>query len=103
MEKASEADDIEAVIEEDLKFHRTLCDFSGNRRLMNVWITLEEQLRIFLSIKRSLWGREIQQYSRTHYPIIDAIKLGNSSFAEKVVREHLQSGTDRIEASFLKK
>ncbi len=103
MEEASEADDIEAVIEEDLKFHRTLCDLSGNLRLMNVWITLEEQLRIFLSIERSLWGRAVQQYPRTHYPIIDAIKSGNSSFAEKVVREHLQSGIDRIEAGFLKK
>ncbi len=70
---------------------------------MNVWITLEEQIRIFLSIESSLWGKAIQQYPKTHYPIIDAIKSGNSSFAEKVVREHLQSATDRIEADLLKK
>ncbi len=103
MEVASQADDIASVIEADLRFHRTLCDFSGNQRLMSVWITLEEQLRSFLSIERGLWGREAQQYPRTHYPIIDAIKSRNSSFAEKVVREHLQSGIDRIENGFLKK
>lgn len=89
MEKAAAQKDLEKVIQEDFTFHRAICELSGHKKLMGVWKNLENQLSIYLSIEKELGEVDPAKYPGAHYPILEAIKSGNSSFAEQVIRTHL--------------
>ena len=88
MQKASQDEKLEKMISEDLRFHHTICELSGHRRLLTVWLMLENQLRLFMNIEKDLF-ETASQYVVTHHPILEAIKNRNPKLAEKKIREHL--------------
>ena len=65
MVQASENDNIDKMISEDLRFHQTICEMSGHRKLLDVWLNLENQLQIFLTIEKDLFENSYQ-YVTTH-------------------------------------
>ncbi len=72
----------------DMQFHQTICEFSGHRRLFDMWLTLQDQLRSFIALEEHSY-EEADQLLKTHYPIMEAIKKGDSSLAEKCIRDHI--------------
>ena len=88
MQKASQTGNIDQMISEDLRFHQTVCELSGHRKLLGVWQTLESQLQVFLNIEKDFF-ETAYQYVATHDPIMQAIKNRNVETAEKAIREHL--------------
>lgn len=88
MVQASANDDIDQVISEDLRFHQTICEMSGHRKLLDVWLNLENQLQVFLTIEKNLFENSYQ-FVTTHHPILEAIKSGKVSSAQKAIRDHL--------------
>ena len=76
------------LISEDMRFHRTICELSGHRRLFDMWLTLQDQLRSFIALEEHSY-EEADQLLKTHYPIMEAIKKGDSSLAEKCIRDHI--------------
>lgn len=89
MAQASKTDSLDKMIAEDLRFHQTICELSGHRKLLEVWQTLENQLRVFLMIEKDFF-ESAYQYVSTHHPILEAIKYRNKKQAEKEIREHLE-------------
>ena len=89
MQKASQTGNLDQMIFEDLRFHQTICELSGHRKLLEVWRTLESQLQVFLTIEKDFF-ETAYQYVSTHDPIMEAIKLRNIKTAEKSIREHLE-------------
>ncbi len=87
MESASREERVENLIDEDLRFHRTICEMSNHQKLLEVWLTLEHQLRSFIALA-SLYD-EPDRFLRNHSPILEAIKHGDSEAAEKAIRHHL--------------
>jgi DNA-binding GntR family transcriptional regulator len=77
------------MISEDLRFHQTICELSGHRKLLEIWRTLESQLQVFLTIEKDFF-ETAYQYVSTHDPIMEAIKHRNIKRAEKAIREHLE-------------
>ena len=88
MQKASQTGNLDQMISEDLRFHQTICELSGHRKLLVVWRTLESQLQVFLNIEKDFF-ETTYQYVSTHNPIMEAIKNRNIETAEKAIREHL--------------
>jgi len=88
MQKASQTGNLDQMISEDLRFHQTVCELSGHRKLLGVWQTLESQLQVFLNIEKDFF-ETAYQYVATHDPIMEAIKKRNVETAEKAIREHL--------------
>jgi len=88
MQKASQTGNLGQMIFEDLRFHQTICELSGHRKLLAVWQTLECQLQVFLNIEKDFF-LTTYQYVSTHNPIMEAIKNRNIETAEKAIREHL--------------
>jgi DNA-binding GntR family transcriptional regulator len=88
MQKASQTGNLDQMISEDLRFHQTVCELSGHRKLLGVWQTLESQLQVFLNIEKDFF-ETAYQYVATHDPIMEAIKHRNAETAEKAIREHL--------------
>ena len=66
-----------------------VCELSGHRKLLDVWLTLVNQLRVFLTIEKDFFGPAFK-YVSTHHPILEAIKIRNKKRAEKEIREHLK-------------
>ena len=89
MVQASEDDDIDKMISEDLRFHQTICEMSGHRKLLDVWLNLENQLQVFLTIEKNLFGNSYQ-FVTTHHPILEAIKSRKIGPAQKAIRDHLK-------------
>lgn len=95
MEQATQEGTVDKLILEDVKFHRTLCQLSGNRRLLEIWMTLENQLRSFIALEEMSYKKE-NQLAKTHTPILDAIKSADTHLAEKSVREHFMNAMAHI-------
>ena len=89
MEQASQTGKLDQMISEDLRFHQTICELSGHRKLLEVWRTLESQLQVFLTIEKDFF-ETAYQYVSTHNPIMEAIKHRNIKSAEQAIREHLE-------------
>ena len=89
MVRASKDEKFDKMISQDLRFHQTICEMSGHRKLLDVWLNLENQLQIFLTIEKDLFENSYQ-YVTTHHPILEAIKSGKARSAEKAIRDHLK-------------
>jgi DNA-binding GntR family transcriptional regulator len=88
MEKATKMKKGRKLVAEDMKFHRTLCELSGHTKLLEVWKTLEHQLKCFIAIEELSYEKE-DELVKTHYPVLEAIRSGNTLLAERSIREHL--------------
>lgn len=102
MVKCSQKGRRNKMIIEDLRFHRTICELSGHRKLLEVWSTLENQLRSFLTIEKDLFATP-HQYVKTHNPIIAAIECEDTTLAEKAIRDHLELGMRIIRQGYWEK
>ena len=88
MQQASKNEDLDNLISEDFRFHQTICELSGHRKLLEVWLTLENQLRVFLTIEKQVFGNSAQ-YVKSHNPILKAIQERKMRPAQKAIRDHL--------------
>jgi DNA-binding GntR family transcriptional regulator len=102
MNEASEAQDMDKMITEDLRFHQTICELSGHRRLLDVWLNLENQLHIFLTIEKDLFGNS-HGFVTTHHPILEAIKSRKIGPAQKAIRDHFGLATEVIRQGYWKR
>ncbi|UCE55442.1 MAG: GntR family transcriptional regulator [Desulfobacterales bacterium] len=99
MVQASEDDNIDKMISEDLRFHQTICEMSGHRKLLDVWLNLENQLQVFLTIEKNLFENSYQ-FVTTHHPILEAIKSRKIGPAQKAIRDHLKLAMKVIRQGF---
>ena len=90
MQKAANEEKVDKVISEDMRFHRTICELSGHRKLLEMWMTLENQIKSFIAREEYFYG-QANQLVETHYPVLEAIKSGNKQLVEKSIRDHLKN------------
>lgn len=79
---------LEDRIEADLRFHRTMCQLSGNETLLHSWTSLEGSIRMsimYAGVDRALKNMD----AKRHLEIVDAIESGDGVKAAEVVREHM--------------
>lgn len=82
------AANLEDRIEADLKFHRTMCQMSGNETLLHSWSSLEGSIRMsimFAGVDRAIKNMD----SKRHLVIVDAIESGDADKAAAAVAEHM--------------
>lgn len=84
---------VREIIDVDLNFHRTICELSGNRRLLSSWLNLSNQLRAFIGLEDQLYDDDTPETTLgKHYPVFEAIKKGNGDLAVKRMREVITRG-----------
>jgi DNA-binding GntR family transcriptional regulator len=84
------ASNLEDRIEADLKFHRTMCELSGNETLLHSWSSLEGSIRMsimYAGMDRALKNMDVKRHS----DIVDAIESGDADKAAATVRDHMAS------------
>jgi len=102
MQQASKNEDLDKLIAEDFRFHQTICELSDHRKLLEVWLTLENQLRVFLTIEKQLFGNSTQ-FVKSHVPILKAIRERKIRPAQKAIRDHLKWAMQVIRRGYWEK
>jgi len=98
---AEAADDIVAYQVADQVFHRTICDASQNRFLIETTLTSWNRIEYYRRLTFQRQGRMIISLAE-HRRIADAIMQGNAEEAEQLLRHHLRNdGLSRLYAAFL--
>jgi DNA-binding GntR family transcriptional regulator len=103
MKKVAKNGTVEEIIDADLNFHRSICEVSGNRKLLEAWLNLSHQLRAFIGLEDQLYDEDTPEASvATHYPVFEAIKKGDGNLAAKHMREVITRGYKKATKHFRK-
>ena len=89
---------LEKAIDADLEFHRTLCRFSDNRRLLDFWQTLLRQLRPFINLEKRLYQNAMDQIDE-HMAIYKAVSSGDPDAAVQSIRIHMETAIQTLSAT----
>ena len=89
------ASNLEDRIEADLRFHRTMCQISGNETLVHQWTMLEGSIRMsimFAGVERAIKNMDVKR----HLEIVDAIEFGDADKAAAAVRDHMAGAAETL-------
>ena len=89
------ASNLEDRIEADLRFHRTMCQISGNETLVHQWTMLEGSIRMsimFAGVERAIKNMD----AKRHLEIVDAIESGDADKAAAAVRDHMAGAAETL-------
>jgi DNA-binding GntR family transcriptional regulator len=91
------ASNLEDRIEADLRFHRTMCQLTGNETLLHQWTSLEGSIRMsimFAGVDRAIKNMD----AKRHMGIVDAIAAGDVDLAAATVASHMAGAADVLVA-----
>jgi DNA-binding GntR family transcriptional regulator len=101
MKAVSKKGNLQAIIDVDLKFHRTLCELSENKVLLEAWSAISNRLRAFIANGDGLYGEDTPEVTLgAHYPVIDAIKNSDFKLAVRILTEILERGYKMASRSY---
>ncbi|NQX13820.1 GntR family transcriptional regulator [Microbacteriaceae bacterium VKM Ac-2855] len=92
---AASTDALEARIEADLEFHRSLVAATGNATLVSSWEALEGSIRMSImygGFERATTNMSIER----HREIVDAIESGDVSLARETIMAHMRSASENL-------
>ncbi|MBW8710023.1 MAG: GntR family transcriptional regulator [Mycobacterium sp.] len=78
-----------AVSRADLALHQGLCELSGNARIVEVFDRYVPTLRALLRVDGEVLG-SLDEVSRQHRPLVEAIVAGNEDAAARLWAEHAE-------------
>ncbi|AFK52107.1 GntR family transcriptional regulator [Tistrella mobilis] len=99
LHRLAEAGDGDRQIEEDLKFHRMICVFAGNRRLLKVFDELTAETRYGIAMIGRLYD-DPHEIARTHEPLLDALRSGDATSFAEASDYHIGTARQRVVAMF---
>lgn len=87
-------------VDEDLAFHRSVAESTGNPYLVATLGYLGEVMRSGIRITRANEARRddfIHQVRSEHHVLVDAIEAGDATRAEAAARTHMRHAADRLQ------
>jgi len=88
MTKAAEADNLKALIDLDMAFHRHLWEASGNRILQMTWPIIETSLRSFTLVSNRQYFNALSEIVASHVPLLEAVRQRDTDLAARLFQEH---------------
>ncbi len=92
MAAAAEADDMDALVECDTRFHELLLDTSGRRRLKDLWSMLNSQMGALMRSEIERQGIDLAEAVDRHRTFLDAVEKGGIPELRAAVRDHYLAG-----------
>ena len=90
----SEAD-VAVAVDSDFSLHRTIVELSGNRRLLDQYLMVEQQIRLFINSTYAS-APNLSVAIAHHSPIVDAILAGDGEAAAGHSEHHVLSEGERV-------
>ena len=89
--------DLDAYVEHDVKFHKSILKASANEVLSRVWETLLFDLRIRAGIEKV--SKDLAEVVESHQPIVDALAKGRGREAGLLLRNHVETFLEFLKKS----
>ena len=75
-------------VDHDVRFHELIVRASGNKRLLELWKSLEVEARTAISAVRT--GLEPRDAAQLHEPILESLRRGDADEAGRRIRDHVE-------------
>lgn len=82
------AGDVREQVEHDVRFHQLIVEASGNRRLLELWNSLQVETRTAVTALRT--GLTPGDAAELHAPIIEALRERKAGAAGRAMRTHFE-------------
>jgi DNA-binding GntR family transcriptional regulator len=82
------AHDVREQVEHDARFHQLILEASGNRRLLELWQSLQVETRTAVTALRT--GLTPGEVADLHAPIIEALRRRRAGAAGRAMRTHFE-------------
>lgn len=92
MSAAAQADDMDALVECDTRFHELLVGVSGRHRLKDLWSMLNSQMGALMRAEIERQGLELSDAAQRHQVLLDAVREGDLARLRAEVRNHYLIG-----------
>ena len=96
MEAGARADDLDAVVDSDTKFHALLVGVSGRRRLKNLWSMLNSQMGALMRSSMERRGISLDDAVDRHRSLLEAVETGDIEHLRQAIRDHYLDGFDDV-------
>jgi serine phosphatase RsbU (regulator of sigma subunit) len=97
MREAFQNGNLDACVEHDINFHRSILKASRNEFLLRVWDSLSLDLRMRAVIGNL--SEHMREVVESHQPIVDALQKGRGRQASLLLRNHVQRWSEDIRKS----
>jgi DNA-binding GntR family transcriptional regulator len=88
MDKAARDEDLEAIVEADIQFHRSIVEASGARRVRELWETINGQMGALMRASIDRQHLTLSAVRELHEPVQRAMLGGNARAVEKSLSDH---------------
>jgi GntR family transcriptional regulator of gluconate operon len=92
MSAAARADDMDALVESDTRFHELLVSVSGRRRLKDLWAMLNSQMGALMRAEIERQGIGLSDAAARHLGLVDAVRAGDVARLRQEIRDHYLDG-----------
>jgi DNA-binding GntR family transcriptional regulator len=92
MSAAAEADDMDALVACDTRFHELLVETSGRRRLKDLWSMLNSQMGALMRSEIERQGIGLADAVDRHRELCDTVQKGDTAEFRAALREHYLAG-----------
>jgi DNA-binding GntR family transcriptional regulator len=99
MREAGRNNDMLAFTEQDLLFHRRICEWSGSYSLLRAWDPLYSQIQRFVIHTHNRYFKGIREIADTHLPILAALRSGDLERSQQEIHAHVMLIWSMMEAS----
>lgn len=96
MRNSAESDDIAALVEQDIEFHRTVWAGSRNVLLPRIWPMIEGSMRRLTPISNRLYFPDLLAVATTHEPLLEAFQQRDDRAAD-LSRQHVLAVWEHID------
>jgi DNA-binding GntR family transcriptional regulator len=89
MAEAGQQQDIERLVQHDMRFHQLICEWADSPVLLNVWLPLSLQIQRFIVQTHPKVFIPLSDMAETHCPIMQAIRARDAEAAAAAIQEHV--------------
>jgi len=93
IEKSVEKKQKKELVKNDLQFHRNICNFTKNQRLINIWEELQSQVEILITLE-SVFYERFNLLAVEHRELLSLIVGGKVKQAQEKIKEHIAQALD---------
>jgi len=101
IEKDVEKKQLKELVSKDIEFHRNICNFSGNKKLIDIWEGFQTQIEVLINLESSFYER-FQLLAVEHRELLSLIVEGKTKQAQEKVKAHISQALDFLEESLKK-
>jgi DNA-binding GntR family transcriptional regulator len=98
MSAAARADDMDALVDSDTRFHELLVGVSGRGRLKDLWSMLNSQMGALMRAEIERQGIDLSDAADRHLRLLEAVRAGDVTQLRREVRDHYLAGFPEREA-----